>query len=84
VGYFFQPNVGESLRRNETRTASAIVPKVAIFATLKRLQAPELAEGFDELFLVRSAPENTFLVEVVPGTTASAHLTQSTPPASKD
>jgi predicted kinase len=71
VGYFFEPNVAESLRRNEMRSASAIVPKVAIFATFKRLQAPELAEGFDELFVVRSAPENTFSVEVVPGRAAS-------------
>src|SRR3989442_2472692 len=50
VGYFFEPNITEALKRNEGRTGTGRVPKVAIFATLERLQRPSLREGFDELF----------------------------------
>jgi len=66
VGYFFEPNVTDALERNEGRTGKGRVPKVAIFATLKRLQQPSLAEGFDELFLVRLAADGTFATEIWP------------------
>jgi len=66
VGYFFEPNVAEALKRNEGRTGTGRVPKVAIFATLKRLQRPSLREGFDELFLVKLAPDGTFATESWP------------------
>src|SRR6266704_1150706 len=50
IGYFFEANISEALKRNESRPGKGRVPKAAIFATLKRLQGPSLAEGFDELF----------------------------------
>ena len=52
VGYFFPPEVGESLKRNQDRTEKR-VPKVAVFIAAKRMQRPALAEGFDELYEVR-------------------------------
>ena len=52
VGYFFPPEVGESLKRNQGRTEKR-VPKVAVFIAAKRMQRPALAEGFDELYEVR-------------------------------
>jgi len=63
IGYFFEPNVSESLKRNELRAKPERVAKVGIFTTLKRLQRPSLDEGFDQLFIIRSGPENTFVVE---------------------
>jgi predicted kinase len=59
VGYFFDCAVDEALKRNEERAGKAHVPKVAIYAMAKRLQAPELREGFDELFRVK----NDFTIE---------------------
>jgi predicted kinase len=55
IGYFFEPNVGESLKRNEGRPEKR-VPRVAVFIAAKRMQRPSLAEGFDELYEVRLAP----------------------------
>jgi len=63
IGYFFEPNLSEALERNEQRIGKARVPKPAILSTLKRLQRPSLEEGFDELYVVRSAPGKSFTVE---------------------
>ncbi len=40
-------------RRNEMREGKARVPDVAIYATAKKLVAPSIEEGFDELLCVR-------------------------------
>ena len=57
VGYFFEPDVAGSLRRNAARSGAQVVPRKGLFGTLKRLEPPTPAEGFDELFVVRlSAP----------------------------
>lgn len=60
VAYFFPPQVAESIRRNAGRTPS--VPKVAIFTTLKRLEAPAPGEGFDQIFEVRLLQDGSFSV----------------------
>lgn len=51
VGYFFEPDPPGSFQRNRARAKP--VPAAGLFGTLKRLQRPRLAEGFDELFVVR-------------------------------
>jgi predicted kinase len=53
VGYFFEASVSECIRRNEVREGKARVPNVAIYATAKKLVAPSIEEGFDELLRVR-------------------------------
>jgi predicted kinase len=53
VSYFFDANVRECLRRNERREGKAQVPDVAIYATAKKVVAPSIKEGFDELYCVR-------------------------------
>jgi predicted kinase len=53
VGYYFESEPRESLRRNARREGKARVPDVAIFATARRLVPPSCQEGFDELFRVR-------------------------------
>jgi hypothetical protein len=55
TGYFFEVN--DAFKRNEQRQGSERIPKPGIFATLKRLQRPSLAEGFDELFLIKPCPD---------------------------
>lgn len=54
TGYYFEPDVRESLQRNRLRQGRARVPDVAIFATAKKLVRPSPAEGFDRLLHVRS------------------------------
>ena len=70
VGYFFEPDVKQSLARNRGRDQSQRVPDVAIYATAKRLEPPSLDEGFDELLSVRATSDNEFLVTPLGGTGA--------------
>jgi predicted kinase len=63
VGYFFDCAVRDCMARNAGRKGRARVPNVAIFATAKRLERPELAEGFDALYVVRPLPEKSFDVQ---------------------
>ena len=62
LGYFFESDVQACLERNARREGRARVPEVGLFATLKLLEPPRRAEGFEALHLVRLAPEGGFLV----------------------
>jgi predicted kinase len=62
VGYWFDVTTREAVARNAERTGSGKVPNVAIFTTAKRLEPPESAEGFDQLFKVSLAPDHAFAV----------------------
>ena len=53
IGYYLDLPVREAVARNERREGRAKVPKVAIFTSAKRLAPPSLAEGFDELHVIR-------------------------------
>lgn len=54
VAYSFETPVRTAIARNEGREGKARVPKVAIFTTAKRLVAPSVAEGFDEIHVIGS------------------------------
>jgi len=60
VGCYFPSAVGEAVARNRQRSGAARVPDVAIYAAAKRLEPPSLAEGFDELRVVRLRPGGGF------------------------
>ncbi|WP_426060248.1 AAA family ATPase [Hymenobacter sp. B1770] len=63
VGYFFHSVAQEALIRNQSRPLPEQVPDRGIFGTRARLELPEYAEGFDELYYVRIGPDGTFVVE---------------------
>jgi predicted kinase len=52
VGTFFDTDARTCIMRNREREGRARVPNVAIFATKKKLQVPEIDEGFDELHVI--------------------------------
>ncbi len=60
VGYYFMPEVSQSLGRNKQRTGKERVPDIAIFATMKRFVNPTYEEGFDRLFCVSANDDGTF------------------------
>ena len=62
VGYFFDVPTRVAIARNAGRSGRAQVPKVAIFTVAKRLERPELAEGFDQLFRVEIGDDREFRV----------------------
>lgn len=61
VLYWFPPNVGRSIAWNERRDGTPRVPKVAILATMRRLEPPSADEGFAAVYEV-ARPEGAFLV----------------------
>ena len=66
IGYFFETDAADALRRNRAREGRERVPAVAIFTVRKRLEPPERSEGFDELYRVRMREEErTFDVSAI-------------------
>ncbi len=51
-GYYFSSSIADCLERNEKRVGDAKVPRCAICSTHKKLELPELSEGFDALHYV--------------------------------
>lgn len=62
VAYFFLTSLQDAIRRNRQRTGKQQVPVPAIAGTFRKLQAPSLGEGFDALYTVAVAPEDSFVV----------------------
>jgi predicted kinase len=52
IGYFFEPDPQASFERNQQREKKHFVPAAGLFGTLKRLERPDCAEGYDELYRV--------------------------------
>lgn len=63
-GYFFDVPVADAMARNALRSDNRRIPVPGILATAKRLQPPQPAEGFDELWRVRVL-EGKFVVEAM-------------------
>jgi predicted kinase len=53
IAYYFECSVKQCVMRNRGREGKARVPDVAIFVTAKKLQAPRVDEGFDEVHVIR-------------------------------
>ena len=66
IGFFFNTTLAEALRRNEARVGRAKIPRVGVIVKFKRLQAPEIKEGFDQLWSVTLNDLGDFLVEPYP------------------
>jgi predicted kinase len=66
IGYYFESQVTDCLKRNTLRSGKAKVPDVAIYATIKKLERPSYGEGFDKLFDVKIAGSEVF--EICPQT----------------
>ena len=52
VAYFFPPDVRGCVARNGARPEGRRVPDVGVFATLRALRRPGLADGFDAVYVV--------------------------------
>lgn len=57
-GYYFRSSIRESVERNSLREGKAKVPNCAIASTHNKLELPEYAEGFDELYYVYIANDD--------------------------
>ncbi|MEO1352398.1 MAG: hypothetical protein AAFW84_26970 [Cyanobacteria bacterium J06635_15] len=63
IGYYFESTLNKCLARNQQRAGKAKIPEVGLYATIKKLVRPTYAEGFDQLFHVAIAADNTFRVQ---------------------
>ncbi len=63
VAYAFDSSLQECLARNAGREGRARVPKAALFVTVRKLEWPSPAEGFDAVYSVRVEPPPGFRVE---------------------
>jgi len=63
VGYFFETSASEAIKRNSQRSGRFLVPDKGIYGTLKKLQKPTLAEGFDLLYHVRLQADGEYKVQ---------------------
>ncbi|MEM9455996.1 MAG: AAA family ATPase [Myxococcota bacterium] len=61
VGYYFRSVVAECMARNAQRPDEQRIPERGLLGTAKRLERPELDEGFDTLYYVQLS-EDGFLV----------------------
>ena len=63
IGYFFRTEPRAAIARNKLREGRAVIPIPGILGTYKKLEEPQMEEGFDELYTVTLTPFNEFVVE---------------------
>ncbi len=63
IGYYFDVELRDALRRNAQRTGKGKIPAVAVIGTLKRFERPKMEEGFHELHLVRCDAADRFIID---------------------
>jgi predicted kinase len=64
IGYYFSSVIDECMQRNLQREGKALVPDVGFYSTVKKLEKPDYAEGFDRLFYVRIGEDNDFVINL--------------------
>lgn len=65
IAYYFDSCLDDALLRNEQREGKAKIPRVGVISTFKKLEIPELEEGFDEIYRVSLYQENDFNVSLL-------------------
>ena len=63
IAYYFPADLEECKQRNIQRSPKQIVPLVGLLGTYKKLVIPNLSEGFDAIYTVKSQLNYSFIVE---------------------
>ena len=63
VGYYFQSRLQDSIARNRLRIGKERIPDKGVMGTAGRMALPTMAEGFHELWYVRTDGQGGFVVE---------------------
>jgi predicted kinase len=62
IGYHFDVNLADAIKRNNAREGRARIPERGVRGTHKRLQLPSFDEGFDALLRVSIDADGDFAV----------------------
>ena len=62
IAYFFETSLRDAIRRNSLREGKQRIPVPAVAGTFRKIQAPTIDEGFDQIHTVRISAENIFQV----------------------
>ncbi|MCG2608756.1 AAA family ATPase [Acinetobacter sp. SM34] len=62
ICYYFETDLHSTLERNSLRAGKANIPEVGVRATHKKLEVPNLNEGFDEIFKIRIIGNGEFSI----------------------
>ena len=54
IGYYFHSSLEQALERNETRKGKERIPDIGIKGCYSKLELPNMSEGFDKLYYVKS------------------------------
>lgn len=63
--YYFETDLSSSLERNRHRVGKANIPEVGVRATYKKLEIPNLDEGFDAIFKIKIIGNGEFSIEPI-------------------
>lgn len=65
VAYFFDVELRDAMRRNQSRNPAQRIPAPAVATTFRKLQPPTPGEGLYRIFTVRVTQDNQFAVTLV-------------------
>lgn len=60
IGFYFESRIHEALERNAKRPGKENIDERGVRSTYSKLEMPDLAEGFDELYFVRIGKDGQF------------------------
>jgi predicted kinase len=62
IGYYFSSEISQCLERNKKRPDAEQIPERGIKGTHSKLELPDYAEGFDDLYYVKTNQNGGFQV----------------------
>lgn len=65
IAYYFATDLNSTLKRNRQRIGKANIPEAGVRATYKKLETPQLAEGFAEIFQVQIVDDQQFSIQLL-------------------
>jgi predicted kinase len=80
-GYFFSTSLADAIERNDRRSGKQKIPVPAVAGTLRKLEKPNVAEGFDAIYTVTISPDGQFIVRTQ--TAASSPSSDADPSKSR-
>jgi len=63
IAYYFESKIEDMKLRNNQREGKKNIPLPGLLSVYNKLELPNINEGFDEIFFVKIAENNDFIIE---------------------